>query len=139
MVRAKEAATAAAFAVLVGVVGAAAFVAARDEPNPPPPTTTTTTTPTADDLALAIATALSDGLDVPLDDTEARCVADGVLAQLGPARLEALTSAGPVTPSAKEQAALVRTVVGCVPPDKAAALLGTFPSTTLVAELPDEG
>lgn|GEM_PF-5627189 len=139
MPQAKAAAAAAAF-VALGAAGAIAFVAARDDPSPPPPTTTTATTiPTADALALAIATSLSDGLDVPLISTEARCVADGLLAQLGPARLAALTTTGPVTPSAEEQAALVRTVVGCVPPDKAAILLSSTSSTPIVVELPDEG
>ncbi len=130
----------AAFVALMGAAGAIAFVATRHDPSPPPPTTTTATTiPTADALAMAIATSLSDGLDVPLISTEARCVADGLLAQLGPARLGALTTAGAVTPSAEEQAGLVRTVVGCVPPDKAAVLLGSTSSIPIVVKLPDEG
>lgn len=141
MIGAKAAATAVAFVALVALAGVAAFVAARDEPPPPPPSTTTTTTstttPTADDLALAIASSLSDGLDVALTGPEARCVADGLVAVLGPARLEALAATGAGVEAA-EQAELVRAVVVCVPPEKAAAMLSSNPSTTVVVELPGE-
>lgn len=140
MARAKAAAAAAAFVALVAMVGAATYVAARDEPPPAPTTTTTTTTvPTTDEVAVAIATALSEGLDVPLESTEARCVAEGLLAQLGQARLEGMADAGVVVLTEAERAGLVRTIVQCVPPEKAAALLSTTPTTTIVVELPDEG
>jgi len=140
---AKAAATAAAFFALVVVVAAGAFVAARDDRPAPTTTTTTTTTSTTaattvDDLARAIASSLGDGLDVPLTSTEARCVADGLVSLLGLTRSEAL-AAEASTVSDDERSALVRTVVGCLPPDKAAALLGSNPSTTVVAELPGEG
>ncbi|MEO7570951.1 MAG: hypothetical protein ABIX10_00805 [Acidimicrobiales bacterium] len=141
MIRAKAAAKAAASVALVAMVGVGAFVAARDEPRAAPPPTTTTTTTTAptttDDLALAIAASLSTGLDVPLTVPEARCVADGLVTALGPARLEAL-AAGGTGVDAAEQTQLVRAVVVCVPPEKAASLLGSNPSTTVVVELPGE-
>lgn len=140
MTRAKGAATAAAFVALLAMVGVGTFVAAQDEPAAaPPPTTTTTTTapPTTDDIALAIAASLSTGLEVPLTAPEARCVADGLVTALGPARLEALADGGPGVEAA-EQAQLVRTIVVCVPPEKAASLLSSSPSTTVVVELPGE-
>lgn len=143
MPRAKAAATAAALVALMALVGAAAFATARDEPpvatTSTSTSTTTTSPPTSEEVTLAIATALSEGLDVPLEDTEARCVADGMLTQLGRARLEAMAGDAVEELTEAERAELVRTVVLCVPPEKAAALLSSVPSTTIVVELPDEG
>jgi len=139
---AKPAATAAGFFALVVFVAAGAFVAARDDRPAPTTTTTTTTSTTAattvDDLARAIASSLGDGLDAPLTSTEARCVADRLVSLLGLTRSEAL-AAEASTVTDDERSALVRTVVDCLPPDKAAALLSSNPSTTAVVELPGEG
>ena len=142
MRRVKAAASAAAFvAVLVGV-GAVTYVSARDDPAPP--TTTTTSTmrpPTGAEIAEAITAALSQGLDVPLEPTEATCVAGGLITVLEPARLEEMADAGAGVEALtdEEHDALVRAVVGCVPPEKAEAMLSTKPPPPTVGGLPDEG
>lgn len=142
MVRAKAAATVAAFVAVVAVVGTFTYVTARDEPSPTTTTTTTTRPPTAEEVADAVASALSDGLGVALVDTEAHCVALGLLGTVGQERLEELADSGGGEVSdltAEEQEELVRAVVLCVPPDKAAGLLSTGSTTTIVVQLPDEG
>ncbi|MEQ1788753.1 MAG: hypothetical protein ABL966_17010 [Acidimicrobiales bacterium] len=142
MLRAKAAASVAAFVAVVAVVGTFTYVTARDEPSPATTTTTTTRAPTAEEVADAVASALSDGLGVALVDTEARCVALGLLGTVGQDRLEELadTGGGEVTDlTAEEQDSLVRTIVLCVPSDKAAGLLSPGPTTTIVVQLPDEG
>jgi hypothetical protein len=137
----KAAATVAAFIVVLVAAGAVAYTATDDEP---PATTTTTTTvraPTGEETAEAITAALSRGLEVPLDATEAACVTDGLLTVVGLDRLEELTAAGAdaddLTEAEREE--LVRSVVLCVPPEKAEAMLNTKPPPPPVGELPDEG
>jgi len=123
------------------VAGTLAYVSARDDRDPPSTTTTTTSPLTAEAVVAAVADALAAGLEAPLTPDEARCVADGLLAALGQPRLEALAAdEGTVADlSPADRDALVRTVVGCLPEEKAAALLGSGSTTTIVAQLPDEG
>ena len=142
MARLKAAAPAAAFVALLAVIGAITFTAARDEP--PPPTTTTTTTirdATQEEVAAALTLALSRDLEVPLDATEAACVANGLITLLGLDRLESMAAeqAGVDDLSDSERAGLVRAVVLCVPPEKAEAMLSTKPPPPAVDALPDEG
>lgn len=144
MTRARAAATAAAaaaFIALLAVVGTVTFVAVREEPAPPT-TTTTSRPPTSDEVANATAVALSEELDVPLTDTEATCVASGVVKRLGLKRLEemaAAAGAGVDELTGGERDGLVRAIVLCVPPDKAAALLNTKPPAPTGEDLPGEG
>jgi DNA-directed RNA polymerase specialized sigma24 family protein len=142
--RARAAATVAALLALVGLVGSAVFLAARED-SPPPPTTTTTsstttTTITDDEVAEAIADALQEGLPVALSDLEAGCIAGSLLDVVDVEQLERLVGhADPLTSLPEpERALLVRVVVECVPPAKAAALLGSPTTTSPPAELPDE-
>lgn len=143
MIRAKVAAAAAAFVGLVVGVGAGAYEVVSDDRPPPPSSTTSTTSttraPTGDEIAEIIAGALSEDLDVALAGTEARCVADGLLGRVGLARLQAMAEGSVESLTEDEQMALVRTVVQCLPPEKAAALLGSASTTTVVVRLPDEG
>ena len=139
MARGKAAVTAAAFVALVGVVGAAGYLVARDEPAPATTTTTTTTPPpTPEEVAMGIEVALREGLDVELDASEARCVTEGLLDLLGQERLETIDGNGSALTEA-ERGELVRMVVLCIPPEKAAVLLTPAPTTTVAVELPDEG
>jgi hypothetical protein len=138
---AKAAATAAAFIAVLGAVGAAAYATAKDDP---PPTTTTTTTvrpPTSEEVAEAVTVALSEGLEVPLERSEAACVAGGLMARLGIDRLEAMAAdqASIDDLTDDEHDGLVRAVVLCVPPEKAEAMLSTKPPPPAVDGLPDEG
>jgi hypothetical protein len=138
----RTAATAAAFVVVLGTVATVTYVTVREDP--PPPTTTTTTTsraPTAEEVAEAVTTALSRGLDVRLDAAEAACVGGGLIELVGPPRLEemATTGAGVEDLDEVESAGLIRIVVQCVPPAKAEALLSTEPPPPTIAGLPDEG
>jgi hypothetical protein len=89
----------------------------------------------------AVADALASGLKAPLTRDEARCVADGLVDALGQPRLEALAADDGAGAALRptEHDALVRTVVACLPEEKAAALLGSGSTTTIVAQLPDEG
>lgn len=122
------------------MVGALTYDIVRDEPPRPTTTTTTTRPPTADEVSEAIVAALGDGLDVTLDAMQTRCITNGLLAELGHERLVTMADAGVVEQlSSGEQEALVRAVVLCLPPDKAALLLSRGPTTTIVVELPDEG
>jgi len=132
---------AAGAAAALALVGTLTFVAVRDEADPPPSTTTTTTTtiPTDEELAAVVTDALTGDLDVPLSDAQARCVADGVVELLGSDRLLGLADGAAAGLDGEERAALVRTVVLCVPEDAAEALLGTGTTTTAIAQLPDEG
>lgn len=142
MPRAKAAAWAVAFVSLVGIVGGAAFAIAREDA--PAPTTTTTSTvaaPTRAELATAIAAALTQGLDVPLTEEQAACVAAAFLDVVGEADAVALVDAP--TPlgavSVAQRDAIVQGIVGCVPPEIAGALLGTPTTlTTVPPQLPDE-
>jgi hypothetical protein len=125
---------------LVAVIGTLAYVGARDEVEPATTTTSTSVPPTDEEVAHAITDALAVGLDVPLAAAEARCVADGLLTVLGQPRLEAMAEAagGVDDLSDAERTELVRTMVLCLPEEKAAALLGTPTTMTTVAQLPDE-
>ncbi|HEY9555968.1 MAG TPA: hypothetical protein VIR58_04495 [Acidimicrobiales bacterium] len=123
-------------------MGAAAFVAARDDS--PPATTTTTSTSTTTVPASAFADAMSDaleaGAEVPLTPGEADCIANGIVATLGPDRLSDMS--GHASPldllTEPERSLLVRAVVTCVPPGQAEALLGTPGTTVPSVALPDE-
>ena len=141
--RAKAAASAAAFVALVAVAGAGAFVVARDEPEPPATTTSSTTSTTVPDarVADALATALADGLDVPLSEEQSRCLGEALLTTVGRGRLEALAGGDDPISSLPEadRSALVRDVVTCVGPDSAAALLGASTTTTGPVAFPDAG
>ncbi len=141
--RARAAAAAAALSAFVLLVGTAAFLAAREEPAPPTTTTTTTTTttiPTAA-IAAAIAGALQGSLEVAITPDEATCVANAILAVLPSVRLERLEQlpAPFAALSEGERAQLVRGVVRCVPPESAAAILGSASTTAPPLDLPDEG
>ncbi len=139
MAAARAAAPAAALVVLAVAAGSAAFAVVREDPPPPTTTTTTTTTiPVDQQLAAAIVTTLQRDLAVPLTDIEARCVAEGLVAQVSLPRLEEL-SGNVAALTEAERSGFVRTVVGCVTEEKAAALLQSAPSTTIVVQLPDEG
>lgn len=139
----RTAVTAAALVVLMGLVGSVVFLAVREEDRPPTTTTTTTTTtvPIAE-VASAIAIALQNDFDETITRTEARCVANELLAVMAPADLEAFTSltAGLVTLDSAQRDRLVRGIIGCLTPAAAAVLLASPTTTTIPpAELPDEG
>lgn len=132
----------AAAVVVLGLAGGAAFLAARDDEAPPPTTTTTTTTVPVARLVAALADALEAGLEVPLTETEARCVAEAVVAVVGEDALaDAIeaprTAVLPADETQRDE--LVRGLVGCVPASTAAVLLGGSTSTTTPLVLPDEG
>jgi hypothetical protein len=141
--RVQRAASWAALAALVALVGTAAFLAAREDAPPPPTTTTTTSTPAITEAAVAaaIAESLQRDLTVAITDDEAACLAEGLVA-LVPAsvlvqlveRDEPLTGVPP-----EDRDALVQLVVTCLPEPSAAALLGSDTTTTTIAGLPDEG
>jgi len=138
---ARLAASVLALVALVGLVGGAVFSANRAERVTPTTTTSTTTTtvPTSA-VARAIAEALRTSLPAPISLAEALCIADAVVAVVEPRRLEALARRpSPLLAlTDAERDELVRGVVGCVPPEQAAAILGS-PTTTMPAvELPDE-
>jgi hypothetical protein len=141
--RVRAAAPAAALTALVLVVGTAAFLTVREDPPPPTTTTTTTTTTTVPLAAItdAIAASLQGRLEVPLSAAEATCVATALLAVLPPDQLERLeplpTPFAALTEPEREQ--LVRSVVRCVPPATAEALLGGGAHPAPPVELPDEG
>jgi hypothetical protein len=136
----RAAVSTAALIALVAVVGTVAYVSARDDHDPPGSTTTTSSPLTSEAVVAAVADALASGLEAPLTPDEARCVADGLVAALGQSRLEALAAAGDEGElDQTDRDALVRTVVRCLPEEKAAALLGSGSTTTIVAQLPDEG
>jgi hypothetical protein len=142
--RVRAAASAAALAAFVLLVGTAAFLAAQDDPSPPPTTTTTTTTTTTiplSDFANAIATSLQGSLEVAITPEEATCVANAILEVLPTARLERLEQlpAPFAALSEGERDRLVRGVVQCVPPESAAAILGSASTTAPPVDLPDEG
>lgn len=127
---------------LVAGLGSITYVTVRDD-TPPPTTTTTTTTrpPTSEEVVTAIATALGGGLDVSLDRMQATCVASGLVSALGQARLEAMAATGPdVNELTRDQRdALVRAIVGCVPPETAQELLSTKPPAPGDETLPGDG
>lgn len=127
----------------MGVVGSGTYLTARDDPGaaPSPRRATTTTTLAEDTVAAAIARALEDGLEVPLTASEARCVADALLAVVRAEQLAELESLTEPLRSLDDAAhdQLVRGVVGCVPPETAGALLGEATTTTSAVQLPDEG
>jgi hypothetical protein len=132
----------AAVVALVGLVGGAAFLAAREDEEPPPTTSTTTTAVPMDELVAALAEGLQDGLAVPLTDVEAGCVAEAVVAVVGEDALAELVDdpGRAVLPAdAAQRDDLVRGIVGCVPASTAGVLLGGSTSTTAEVVLPDEG
>lgn len=138
----RTAVTAAALVVLMGLVGSVVFLAVREEDRPPTTTTTTTTTVPIAEVASAIAIALQNDFDETITRTEARCVANELLAVMAPADLEAFTSltAGLVTLDSAQRDRLVRGIIGCLTPAAAAVLLASPTTTTIPpAELPDEG
>ncbi len=140
----RAAATAAALIALVLLVGTAAYLGVREEPEPPTTTTTTSTTTTTVPLqvfAEAIAGQLEGNLEVAITREEALCVANAMLGVLPPDDLERLAEL-PAPFAALDQSTkdrLVRGVVQCVPPESAAALLGTTSETAPPVDLPDEG
>jgi hypothetical protein len=142
--RARVAGTAVALVALAALVGTIVFVLVRDDTEAPPPSTTTTTTtttvPVSDLVAEAVADALRRDLTVPIGDVEATCIAAALVEVLAPERLEQLLEqAEPLTGLTEpERSGLVRGVVQCVPPDVAAALLGSATTTTVPVFLPDE-
>lgn len=141
--RVRAAATAAALSAFVLLVGTAAFLAVRDEPQPPTTTTSTTTTTTVpiSAIANAIAASLQGSLEVAITPDEATCVAHAILAVLPTVRLERLEQlpAPFAALSEGERDQLVRGVVRCVPPESAAAILGSASTTAPPIDLPDEG
>ncbi|MGV3757945.1 MAG: hypothetical protein ACO1PW_00180 [Actinomycetota bacterium] len=139
----QRAASWAALAALVALVGAAAFFAAREDAGPPPTTTSTTTTTVVTEAAVAaaIAESLQTDLTVAITAAEADCVAEGLVALVPPSVLvqlverdEPLTGVPP-----EDREALVQLVVSCLPEASAAALLGSGATTTTIGGLPDEG
>lgn len=141
--RLRAAASVAALAAIASLVGSAVFLAAREDSTPPTTVTTappTTTTVPESAVVEAISVALRSDLTVPLSATEADCVADALIAVLDVDRLDALTDlAAPLTSLTQpERDALVQGVVRCVPPEKAAAILGSPTTTGPPASLPDE-
>ncbi len=141
----RAAATAAALIALVLLVGTAAYLGVREEPEPPPTTTTSTTTTTTtvplQVFAAAIAGQLEGNLEVPITRDEALCVANAMLGVLPPDDLERLAQL-PAPFAALDQGTrdqLVRGVVQCVPPESAAAQLGTTSETAPPVDLPAEG
>lgn len=144
--RARAAAAAAALVALVLLVGTAAYLGVREEPDPPATTTstsstTTTTTVPLSAFAEAIAGQLEGNLEVAITRDEARCVATAMLAVVPPDELERLADL-PEPFAALDQRTrdqLVRGVVRCVPPESAAALLGSTTVTSPPVDLPDEG
>ncbi len=129
----------------MGLLGVAAFRVARD--GAPASTATTASTDTSSStsdlagLADAIAGSLEHDLEVPLRPEEARCIADQLLATVSIEQLQELASlADPLASlDAGAHEALVRGVVGCAPPETAAALLGGTTTSTVPVELPGEG
>ncbi len=142
--RMRAAAAAAALVALVLLVGTAAYLGVREEPDPPTTTTTTSTTTTTVPLrvfAEAIAGQLEGNLEVAITRDEALCVATAMLGVVPPDELARLSRL-PAPFLALDQATkdrLVRGVVECVPPESAAALLGTTSETAPPVDLPDEG
>jgi hypothetical protein len=133
---------AAGVVALVGLVGGAAFLTAREDEEPPPATSTTTTAVPVDELVAALREGLQDGLAVPLTDVEAGCIAEAVVAVVGEDALAELVDdpGRAVLPAdATQRDDLVRGIVGCVPASTAGALLGGSTSTTAEVVLPDEG
>lgn len=142
--RVRAAAAAAALVALVLLVGTAAYLGVREDPEPTPTTTTTSTTTTTVPLrvfAEAIAGQLAGNLEVAITRDEALCVATAMLEVIPPDELERLALL-PAPFEAIDQATrdgLVRGVVECVPPESAAALLGSTSETAPPVDLPDEG
>ncbi len=139
--RARAAAAAAALLALGTAAGTATYAVVSDDPAPDSTTTTTTPevrAPTAEALAVVIVRSLQRRLEVPLDHAEARCIGTALLSAVGAEEAESWLEgpAPPLTPAQRE--VLVRAVVGCVPEQKARALLGAPTSTTVSADLPDE-
>lgn len=135
----RAAMTAVALAAVVGLIGLLGFVATRGET-----TATTTTTTTVDprpEYIAAIASALSEHPDLPLAPEQATCVATGMYDGLGAGRLHALVGQeDPLGVLPRSQRELVlRTLVACVPPEVAEALLAGSTTTITVSSLPDEG
>lgn len=144
MPRLKAAATAAAFTALVAAVGGTAFLLSREDDSLTPAAATTSTQgpPTEAELGAAIAAELAQGLAVPLTTPQAGCVADAFLTVVGPdGATELMGEPRPLGAlTLAQRAEIIRGIVECVPPDIAAALLGT--PTTSIADapsLPDEG
>lgn len=140
----RAAAAVAALVTLAGSVGGAAFLTAREDPAPTTTTTststTTTTVPTAVVVA-AIADALGSGLPAEVSPQQARCIASALLDVVDLDRLEALVSEpAPLTRLTQpERDGVLRGFVRCVPPEVAAAILGSPTSTAPPpVELPDE-
>lgn len=120
----KAAAVAAAALVLLAVAGGGAFVLTHDA-APATTTATTTTTTTVDDVAIAIAKRLATGLETPLSDLQAECVARSFLAVVGrPALTGIAASPSPLGQiDLPQRDAIIRGIVVCVPPETAALLL----------------
>lgn len=134
---------AAALLALMGGIGAATFVAMRDDPAAPATTTSSTVTSSSPaEVARAIAASLEHELEVPLSPEQARCVTDVLLALVHVEELQRLAGAADPLASVGDatRERLVRGLVGCVPPETAAALLGASTTTTPApVQLPDEG
>jgi hypothetical protein len=133
------AARAVAGVLLIGLA-VGAFVATRPEEAPLPTTTTTTTFPQAAYVD-AMSASLRARVPVPLDERGARCIAEALLAVVGPEALHELTGdADPLaalTPVQRDE--VLRTVVSCVDSTIAAALLGGgTPGTAAPLTLPTE-
>ncbi|MGK2950019.1 MAG: hypothetical protein ACSLFP_15710 [Acidimicrobiales bacterium] len=145
MQRTRAAASAAALVALGAVLAGAAFTVMREDSPAPTTTTTTSTTSTTvgdDEVAAVLADGLRRDLTIPLDATQAGCVAQAVVATVGRDRLEAIAAAADPVASLPDddRSALLRQVVECVGPDTAAALLGTPTSTTTApVAFPDAG
>ncbi len=135
----RAAMTAVALAAIVGLVGLSGFLVTRGET-----TATTTTTTTADprpEYIAAIARALTEHPELPLGPDQATCVATAMYDGLGAQRLHALVDQpDPLGVLPRSQRELVlRSVVTCVPPEVAEALLAGSTTTSIVSSLPDEG
>jgi hypothetical protein len=153
----RPAAVAAVVLVLVAaaaLAAAATFVALRDDddpPGPPPPERSTIPAPADGDrddpLGGAVTDAIADRLLATLAErsgtrvapAEARCLAEATVELLGLDRLiEAVRDDRPIATSPAEEAALLRVVITCVDPDRAAELLQIPTDTVPAVPLPGE-
>jgi hypothetical protein len=132
--------TAIALVAVFGVVGVVGFVATRDD-APPVTTTTTTTTDPRPEFIEGIAAALVADERLPLGPEQAACVATALYDGLGERWLATLIDQPDPLASLPEGARLtaLRSVVTCVPPEVAEALLSGSTTTIAVSGLPDEG
>jgi hypothetical protein len=152
----RTAASAAVTLVLVAAAALAAtatFVVLQDDDDPPrtPPTRSTIPVPDDEDhdapLGGAVTDVIADRLLATLTErsgtqvtpAEARCLAEATVELLGLDRLiEAVRDDRPVATSPAEEAALLRVVITCVDPDRAAELLQIPTDTVPAVPLPGE-